>query len=122
MESPKGEIDVIAIIQNLILVVECKAPTFKIDARELVQDLKDFQTWEKKVESKVEWVEMHKGQIFERIVGGKTKVSDLSVEGVIITHRPFYAAFGAKFDTIFWHDFPNWLRKLNWVRVDKGID
>jgi Holliday junction resolvase-like predicted endonuclease len=109
VKSPPGQIDVIGIIRNLILVVECKSPTLKIDPRERVQDLQDSQEWERKLQRKVVWLESNKKRIFEEIVGKKTESSSLTVKGVIVTQRPFVDFLNEKFDVVFWHDFPTWL-------------
>lgn len=116
VKSPKGEIDVVAILRNLILVVECKSPTFKIDVRKHIQDLKDSQEWEKKLEKKLVWVRDNKTKIFEEIARRKTPIKGpaLLVKGVIVTHRPFYDILDQKFDIVFWQGFPRWLRKLTW--------
>jgi hypothetical protein len=97
------------------LIVECKAQTFKIDERELTQDLRDYQIWEQKVTAKIAWAEVNKNQILEQIIGERSKIiQPLQVKGVIVTHRPFYDVFAEGVETVFWHNFPEWLSKLNW--------
>jgi Holliday junction resolvase-like predicted endonuclease len=69
--SPVGEIDVLAGIHKLILVVECKSPTFKIDPRKFISDFKESQEWAEKLEKKVLWVKSNQDSLLERITRRK---------------------------------------------------
>jgi Holliday junction resolvase-like predicted endonuclease len=112
--SPVGQIDVVAIFRNSILVVEGKKPIFKSDIREFCQDLVEAQEWEEKLERKVEWVKVNKSTVFEQITGKKAETSSLTVDGVIVTYRPFYP-LDWKSDILFRYEFLDWLAKLSWT-------
>ena len=74
----------------------------------------DLEEWERKLVEKIKWTKKERRQVFEEITHMKADESFLSVEGIIVTQRPFYDKLYKSCEVVFWHDLPVWLSKINW--------